>query len=147
MTPYDHHKLEDILNTQGLRLALVYLNQRVAYRVTAVYRLDNGLMQLVEVVDKLDDLKASSLPVVPLADSFCQFAMRDSQFVTNNTANDKRLDGHAYQGVVASYVGLPLVKSGTLFGTLCHYDFVERAIDDEEFSYLQNIATLLPKYL
>jgi GAF domain-containing protein len=81
------------------------------------------------------NLKSSALPDAPLGDSFCQFAIRDKEFVTANTATDKTLDGHRYQGVVASYVGLPLMKSGALFGTLCHYDFVEQVIADDEFAF------------
>jgi GAF domain-containing protein len=140
-------ELEIILAARGLKSGLDFLNRRVAYRVTAIYRLENGNMNLVEMVDKLNDLPTSSLPVVPLADSFCQFVMRDGQFISNNTAADKRLDGHPYQGVVGSYVGLPLMKAGTLFGTFCHYDFVEQKIDDNEFAYLQSMAIMLPKYL
>jgi GAF domain-containing protein len=147
MTTSHIHQLEEILAHDGLQSALKFLNQRVAYRATAVYKLDNGVMRLIEVVDKINDLASSALPEVPLADSFCQFAIRDSQFVSGNTAADKRLDGHPYQGVVASYVGLPLVKSGALFGTFCHYDFVEQEIEDEEFAFLQSMASVLPRYL
>ena len=140
-------QLQEILHDRGLPEALKFLNQRVPYRATAVYKFEQGHMRLVHAVDKLDDLTVSALSLVPLGDSFCQFAMRDGQLVTSDTAADKRVDGHRYQGVLASYVGLPLMKSGMLFGTLCHYDFVTHSIEDEEFTFLQSATQELPKYL
>jgi GAF domain-containing protein len=140
-------QLQDILNSAGLQSGLRFLNQRVPFRATAIYKLENGVLRLIDIVDKMNDLPSSSLPEVPLADSFCQFAIRDKEFVTANTTADRRLDGHPYQGVVASYVGLPLMKSGELFGTFCHYDFVEQVIEDAEFAFLQDAMSALPKYL
>ncbi len=85
---------------------------------------------------------------MPLETSFCQYVMRDGQFITAESGTDTRLDGHPYQGVMGSYVGLPLQGGGdSLMGTFCHFDFENRELPDEEFAFLQRVARLLPRYV
>ncbi len=145
-----HHPLNELikaLDHGGLRAGLVFLNQRVPHRFTAVYKLENDVFRLQELVDKLDEPVSEMLQAVPFDDSFCQFAVALSEFVSINTAADSRLDGHKYQGVVGSYVGLPLTVMPTgLYGTFCHYDLVPQSISDDEFEYLQRATRVLPKY-
>ena len=148
MDPYT--QLSDSLNTGGLEAGLQFLNQRVDHRFTAVYRLQDMVLHHVELVDKVtdDDFDRGGLQSVPLGDSFCQFVLRDGFFRTSRTTGMEALDGHPYQGVMESYVGLPLMSSpDTMFGTLCHFDFGERPLSDEEFTFLQRVARLLPRYL
>ena len=140
--------LENVLVTGGLQAGLKFLNERVPHRCTAVYRLDQSQLRLVAAVDKADDLSSLNLSEIPLADSFCQYVMRDGGFVTTTSATDDRLDGHPYKGVMNSYVGLPLTKAdGELFGTLCHFDFAEQTIDQAEYEFLQGVVTILPKFI
>lgn len=124
------------------------MNRRVAHRCTVVYRVDGDNLEMVELVDKLGD-PATAVPApILLSQSFCQVALRDGELVTSDSTFDIRLDGKTYQGVIKSYVGLPLSHSrGTLFGTLCHYDFSEQPIDDDEFDFLQKAAAALSKAL
>ncbi len=139
--------LEKLLHTDGLRAGLKFLNERVPHRFTAVYRLDALTLRVVDMVDKqgLNDL---DLAAVPLGDSFCQFALRDGSFLTSSSGGDKRLDGHRYQGVVESYVGLPLTRAnGELFGTFCHFDLAGRPVNDEEYAFLTQVAGVLPRFL
>lgn len=59
-----------------------------------------------------------------------------------------RLDGHKYQGVMACYHGVPLLSGvGALWGTLCHFDVVQRLLSDAEFDLLQSGARSLPGHL
>ncbi|MDW5444882.1 hypothetical protein [Polaromonas sp. SM01] len=140
--------LETVLTTAGLHQGLTFLNQRVSHRFTAIYRLDGLMMRVVDMVDKEGGMDASTLEAVPLGDSFCQFAMKEGRFVTTQSSQDTRLNVHPYQGVVESYVGLPLTRgAGELFGTFCHYDFTGRPISDEEYVFLTQVASLLPKFL
>lgn len=141
--------LERVLATGGLRQGLSFLNQRVPHRFSAVYRLEGGMLRVVDMVDKEGGLEASALEAVPLGDSFCQFTMRDGFFVTPPASGeDERLKGHPYHGVVQSYVGLPLTRSpGDLFGTFCHYDFARHPADDGEYQFLTKVARLLPRFL
>ncbi len=140
-------KLENLLSTEGLHAGLKFLNGRVPHRFTAVYRLDELMLHMVDMVDKdgLDDMK---LEAVPLGDSFCQFTLREGSFLTTSSGGDKRLDGHPYQGVVESYIGLPLTRAdGELFGTFCHYDLAGRPVNDDEYAFLTQVAAVLPRYL
>ncbi len=141
--------LENILKKDGLKAGLAWLNSRVPHRFTAVYMLDKLVLRSREVVDK--EGESATPPVlmeVPLDTSFCQYVLRDGQFATAESGTDKRLDGHPYQGVMGSYVGLPLQGRGEeLMGTLCHFDFENRELSDEEFAFLQRVARLLPRYL
>lgn len=146
----NYTQLAESLDNGGLEAGLRFLNQRVDHRFTAIYRLQDMVLHNVELVDKVvdDDFDRSGLQSVPLGDSFCQFVLRDGFFRTSRTTGMEALNGHPYQGVMESYVGLPLMSSpDTMFGTLCHFDFGERPLSDEEFTFLQRVARLLPRYL
>lgn len=142
-------QIDSALKTGGLAEGLRFLNGRVEHRFTAIYRLDQLVLRNVQLVDKAPDgFDASALEELPLGDSFCQFVLRDGQFKTSQTSAMGELDGHPYQGVLESYVGLPIMKTATdMFGTLCHFDFGRQPISDEEFALLQKVARLLPRYL
>jgi GAF domain-containing protein len=140
-------QLENLLATEGLHAGLKFLNERVPHRFTAVYRLDELMLRMVDMVDK-DGLNDMNLEAVPLGDSFCQFTLRDGSFITTRSADDQRLNGHPYQGVMESYIGLPLARAdGELFGTFCHFDLAGRPVNDEEYAFLTQVAAVLPRYL
>ena len=127
----------------GLYGALRYLNARTTFRYTAIYRLDGQMMRNIYLYDRQGE-NPTSLSEVPLGDSFCQFVMRDNGFNTVNSANDARLLGHPYQGVMNSYFGLPLSrKAGTIYGTLCHFDVEPMMIPDSEILLLEAVSPVL----
>lgn len=133
---------------KGLFAALSELNQRVPHRYTAVYRLNGAMLCNVELVDKKGESRPDFLSVVPMGASFCQFVLRDGVFLTSNSADDDRLNDHPYKGVMVAYHGVPIPgPEGSLFGTLCHFDVQEQALDDAEFAYLQAVARVLPSLL
>lgn len=136
------------LEESGIDAVLKLLNERVPHRFTALYRLENGFMRNVALVDKERSTDTFSLQAVPLTDSFCQFALRDGFFVTTASGSDERLVGHPYSGVVGSYVGVPIsFVEYKLYGTLCHFDFVDQQIDPDEFILMQHVALSLPQRL
>ena len=115
------HDFEEILCGQGTHAALKFLNQRVSHRFSAIYRFDKNDLEIVELIDKLDDAASAPLSRVPFSQSFCEIAVRDGGMKTSNSALDKKLDGLPNQGILLSYVGLPLMQhAGKLYGTLCH---------------------------
>lgn len=135
------------LDMGGLAAGMQFLNARVDYRCTAIYRLENLTMQNVVTYDRTGEV-SNALVAVPLSDSFCQHVIRDGSFITEDSAQDQRLDGHPYQGVVVSYYGLPLMRTpGEIFGTFCHFDYVERIVPDSEIAFLEKAVRLLPAYL
>ena len=142
------HDFEEILRDQGTYAALRFLNQRVSHRFSAIYRLDKNDLEIVELIDKLDDAATAPSSRVPFSQSFCEIAVREASFKTSNSALDKRLDGLPNQGVLLSYVGLPLMQqTGSLYGTLCHYDTTEQVISNDEFAFLQQAAALMKRAL
>ena len=141
-------RFEDDLRTHGVDATLKILNQRVSHRFTAIFRLDKDQLKIVQLVDKLDDSLTAPLSPVPFDNSFCELVMRDGAVMTDNSVDDKRFDGKFSQGVFISYVGLPLVQpGGGLFGSLCHLDYAENKIDEDEFIFLQNIAGVVSRYV
>ncbi|QGJ18818.1 MULTISPECIES: GAF domain-containing protein [unclassified Polaromonas] len=137
-----------ILGAGGVLAGLAFLNGRVTHRCTAIYRLEAMTVRNLYLFDREGSLLPESLGVVPLGDSFCQHAMREGAFLTDDTRGDSRVDGSPFKGVVVAYHGLPLLDArGELFGTLCHFDFVPRPLPDGEFEFLQNAARVLPAYL
>lgn len=140
--------LERELTASGLHGALIWLNRRVKHRFTAVYLLQKQTLQLVDLVDKLGEQIPDRLFSVPLGASFCELTLRDGKFITTESVNDPRLDGHPAQHRVRSYVGLPVHRGiGELFGTFCHFDFDPQKIDDAEFAFLQDAVTFLSPYV
>lgn len=143
--------LEDLraaLAHGGPTAALEYLNKGVAHRYTAMYRFDGELLRNVLLCDKLDQVRPDFLLAVPFEHSFCQFVRRDQAFRTEDSRQDRRLDGNPYQGVVISYHSVPLTRDdGSLWGTLSHFDMHSVPLPDEEFQLLESAGRLLASHL
>lgn len=136
------------LETGGVAQALRVLNMRVAHRYTAIYELDGKLLRNLFLHDKAGEMRPQYLAEVDMGMSFCQFVLRDGAFLTDDSAQDDRLDGHPYKGVMMAYHGVPLTGiEGTLVGTLCHFDVESRGLPGEEFEFLQKAARLLPAHV
>jgi GAF domain-containing protein len=128
----------------GLQL----LNARVPHRYTAVYRLLDDELRCEHLVDKTGAATPDILVAVPLRDSFCQYVFREGVFVIEDSAKDRRLDGHPYQGTVAAYHAVPVLGGqGELRGTLCHLDTEPRVLPDSEIEYLQKTSRSLAAFL
>lgn len=103
---------------------------------------------MAELIDKLANPATAVLPPLPLLRSFCQVLVNKGQLIASDSASENRLDNMPYEGVITSYVGLPLgCSSRTLYGTLCHYDFGQQMINDAEFAFLQRAAVILAEAL
>ena len=149
LTPPDNAlaAFRQTLDVGGIAAGLQFLNARVEYRCSAIYRLENLTMHNVATYDRTG-ATSNSLLAVPLSDSFCQHVIRDGSFVTDDSSTDPRLAGHPYSGVVVSYYGLPLTRvPGEIYGTFCHFDYVERTVPDSEIAFLEKAARLLPTYI
>lgn len=145
--PFD--EFEKSLEAGGLQCGLQHLNLRVGHRFTAIYRLDDMELHNMALVDKVPDgFDTAALQTLPLGDSFCQFVLRDGFFRTSQTTGMDMLNGHPYQSVLESYVGLPIMKTpDVMYGTLCHFDFGSEEVSDDEFEFLKRVARVLPRYL
>lgn len=133
---------------KGLAAALEGLNTTVPHRYTGLYRLDHLVLKNIELIDKAGETKSDMLAAVPLADSFCQFVLRDGVFLTSDSSLVPTLDGHPYQGVMLAYHGVPVVDAhGELFGSLCHFDVERRPLSDAQYAHLSGVATALGQVL
>jgi GAF domain-containing protein len=141
-------KFASVVHIDGPAAGLAYLNEGVPHRFSAVYRFAGEMLENVLLHDKLGEMRPDYLAVVPFEQSFCQFVLREGVFRTDDTAADRRLDGHPYQGVVLSYHSVPVADSALgLWGTLCHFDLAAHPLPDSEFELLQGAARLLPASL
>ncbi len=141
-------QLRAALSEAGIAGGLKFLNERIEHRYTAVYRLHDARLKNIGLYDKAGEVRPEYLAEVPLDVSFCQFVLRDGSFLTRNSGQDGRLDGHPYQGVMVAYHGVPVSdERGQLVGTLCHFDLVERNLSDENYLLLQQAAGVLREFL
>ena len=140
--------LEFVLKRDGLRSAAHYLNSRVSYRFTTIYRLDDQMFTAVEAVDKLGELDADASDNTPFSESLCRFPVLQGTFTTSHTAADPRLKGLPYPSEVGSYTGVKMeLANGEPYGTLCHYDFVPKCISHLEYQFLQLAVRLMARHL
>ena len=141
-------QLELTLKDDGLRSALNYLNSRVSYRFTTVYRLENQRLKVVETVDKLNESSFFSSQENLLNDSLCRFPVLQGIFTSSHTAADPRLTKAVYPAEVGSYTGVRLMlDNGEVFGTLCHYDLEPRAISHTEYHFLELAGKTIARHL
>ncbi len=132
----------------GVIAGLNMLNRRVPYRFSTITQLVVNVLIVVAMVDKERSLDVFSVKAMPLQDSFCKLTLRDGFFATSHSGTDTRLEGHPQSGVYESYIGVPIPRiEGGLYGTLCHFDFASRPVDDQEFYLLESVAKFLPRFL
>lgn len=142
MTPQEvvqHARVE--LKERGIRAALELVNRHSGHRFTALFRFEGGTLRNLHLIDR-DDPTVERSPDLPVLESYCVYVRNTAQtFVTNDSMNDPRVDGHPKQKSVQSYCGIPLVEpDGTLFGTMCHFDYEPRPFAVEEVWILEEIA-------
>ena len=144
----DQKQFANILTALSAPAALAYLNAGVPHRYSAIYRLQDSVFENIYLHDKQGDVIPEFLAVVPSEVSFCQFVLRDAAFRTDDSAADRRLDRHKYQGVVASYHGVPILdETGELAGPLCHFDVVAHPLSETGFELLEHAGRAFPARL
>lgn len=134
----------ELINSAGVRSALGYLNGVGSYRFTAVFLFHEGTLRNLHLVDR-DDPAVETCPDQPVLDSYCLYVRESARtFLVEHAREDARVAGHPKQASVQSYCGIPLVAlGGTLFGTICHFDFAPIPSRDDEVLLLEAVASLL----
>lgn len=137
-------RFREILGTEGVRPALHYLNGQSAHRFTAVFRFEGGTLRNLHMIDR-EDHTVERCADQPVLDSYCIYVRRTAEkFITGDSTRDDRVSGHPKQNVVQSYCGIPLMEEdGTLFGTICHFDFEPVPFGDDEVLLLEDVTPLL----
>ena len=144
----DATSLRLALQSGGLQAAIALLNRRVPHRYTAVHQLVLDQVTSLAIQDALgEDTDAMRMPV-DQGHSFCQYAIRDGHFITEDSAADARLDGNPFQGKITSYHGVALTDAqGNAFGSLCHFDTRLRFLGVAEFEEMRSAAAEISAYL
>jgi len=140
-------RLKDILEREGVRAALAYINSLSSQRFTALYRFGGKTLHNVCFYDR-ENPAVTTCEDIPVTASYCAF-VRDtgSQFATFDAPEDERLRGHPKQATVRSYCGVPLLDAeGRMFGTVCHFDFAPGIIHPVDVEILECMAGLMRNY-
>lgn len=141
-------QLTDALQRGGLQAGVEFLNARVPHRFTGIYHLHDAVLHNVALIDKQGEMASEDLLAIPFENSFCQFVRRDGRFIMIDSTADSRVDGHVYQGILNSYVGVPLSVDGVNFyGTLCHFDTSGTDMPIDEFVFMERAVLALVPYL
>jgi GAF domain-containing protein len=137
-------RFRDTLEADGVRAALRFLNARSIHRFTALFRFEGATLRNLHMIDR-DDPTVERSPDLPVLESYCVFVRQTAQpFLTSASLSDPRVEGHPKQRSVQSYCGIPLMnEDGTLFGTLCHFDFEPIGFASEEVFLLEAVAPMI----
>lgn len=137
-------QLRGIVAERGVRAGLIYLNGLSEHRFTALYRFDGDNLHNVVFYDR-ENLSMTSTESIPVLDSYCVFVRdSDATFNIDCAAEDDRLGDHVKRDEIQSYCGVPLRNDdGTLFGTICHFDFTASRISEENIELMEDIAPVL----
>lgn len=132
----------------GLQEVVRFLNTRVPHRYTAVHRLVIDQVASLAIHDQAGGDVTPLRITVDRGHSFCQYAIANGCFFTENSVNDPRLDGHVAQGRIASYHGVALFDDqGRAFGALCHFDLTPRFLAAAELEEMTLAASEIAAYL
>jgi GAF domain-containing protein len=128
--------------------ALCLLNERTRYRFTGLYRFEPPLLRSVLLFDRENPDVCTSGEASPLDDTFCSILFATScPFTTDDAPTDERLETHAARYRVLSYTGVPVLRHGKPFGTLCHFDGRPRLLPMGELAFLQSVSGLFEPML
>ena len=139
---------ERVLEEKGLHGALCVLNATTLYRLTGVYRFQEGLVRSVLLFDR----KNPELTVgvdVPWNDSYCRLVAEDGRRCEiANSLTDVRLRSHAAREAVQAYVAVLLkTPDGMPLGTLCHYDLQPVEPPADILDALERVAPVVERGL
>ena len=134
----------ELLVAQGLLAAMRFANEQSRHRFTAIYRFDGPTLRNVLLVDRAD-ASVNATPDLPVLESYCVYVREASaRFLTDDAPHDARTTGHAKREAVQSYCGIPIMAmDGTLWGTICHFDYAPVPFDEGEVALLESLAPMV----
>lgn len=138
----------EALTEGGISAALKFINARSPHRFTSIYRFDGSTLHNLYLYDRANP-EFGLFPDAPLGESYCSIVSETAAtFATHHSLRDARVEYHPKRELVLSYCGIPLVREdGTMFGTLCHFDFVPHEISGGEVEFLEAIAPYILREL
>jgi GAF domain-containing protein len=141
-------ELKTILNENGIRAAMRFLNGLTEHRFTALYRFDKETLKNLYFFDRENPTQEPT-PDIPVMASYCVFVRSlGTRFATSASLEDDRVVGHPQRQVVQSYCGVPLRDlNGEMFGTICHFDFRPVPISDANVELMESLAPLIKRWI
>ena len=135
---------QTILRAEGLFAAMRWLNDRVPYRYSAIFRFDGEMLRNICLIDK-NNPNISNCPDQAITESYCMYIRRSGQaFAVEEALQDKRVEGHPKRRSVQCYYGIPLYGAkGRVLGTVCHFDNLPVRVTEEIASALDDLAPLI----
>lgn len=132
----------------NLRVLLKHLNGLTTYRFTGVYRFEPGWVMSVALWDRHNQ-EIEVGDNIKMKESYCWLTgLGDQSYIIEDASCDSRLDGHAAQNAVRSYLGVLLRdRRGARWGTLCHFDTEPRAADPDGMKRLELFRPLVEEML
>ena len=141
-------ELKLVLNREGLRGAIMYLNSLTKCRFTSLYRFDGPRLCNIIFYDR-ENPHIKHSEDLPVLASYCVF-VRDSRaaFQISHAELDERVKGHPKQNSVQCYCGVPLIdEDGKMFGTVCHFDVSPGVVNHSDVDLLEYFGDLIrPKF-
>jgi GAF domain-containing protein len=137
-----------LLEHEGLRAALAFLNARTRHRFTGVYRFDPPLLRSVSLFDRENPTLRLGGDT-PMRETYCSLVGEAAApFSTADAGRDARLVEHPARATVIAYCGVPLRGGdGACFGTLCHFDLRPRLAPSGELALLQVVAPIVARFV
>jgi GAF domain-containing protein len=120
-----------------------WLNGRVPYRYSAVFRFDGDVLRDICLIDK--ENPSTSTCEQPIANSYCMYVRRlGESFNAEETMTDRRVEAHPKRRTVQCYYGIPLYgANGEMLGTVCHFDIAPIRLTEELASALDDLGPLI----
>jgi GAF domain-containing protein len=140
--PIEHFR--STLKADGLVTALLWLNDRVPYRFTAVFAFEGDMLRNVCLVDKKSQTTVQCGDQ-PITDSYCIYIHRSQdRFSVQDAEGDSRVADHPKRSSYQCYYGIPLLdSSGRLRGTVCHFDHAPVHLTEDVVSILDDLGPLI----
>lgn len=137
-------RFRETLVSHGLLEAMRFVNARSSHRFTAIYYFDGPMLRNLFLVDR-EDPAVRACPDVPVEETYCVYVRETgAPFQMDASLADPRVEGHPKQQSVQSYCGFPILAGdGTLWGSICHFDYAPRHPDEAEIAVLEAITPMV----
>ena len=137
-------ELRRLLQEEGVRPALIYLNDLAGHRFSALYQFENDQLRNLYFYDR-EHPEVETTDEIPVTASYCVFLRESGRlFHTSDALRDERVRTHPKREKVQAYCGVPVLDAeGKLFGSICHFDYQPRVIADEDVDLMEAVALLL----
>lgn len=138
-------QLRSILNKQGMRPAIIYLNGLTQHRYTSVFVFDGPMGRHAYYYDRQNPEHVQA-PDTLLHLSYCVYVKSNRALfnVADSMADERVEPHHAKRETIRSYCGVPLTDDlGNVIGSACHYNVEPMAIDPQDVELLEAFSKMV----